>query len=203
MFTLHLPATLVNKEYFAAACVWNETLFQIKIFIFQRNGCKEFWAAQWNNLTAWLLDVEMGFVWGVASLSIISFIFASIWYIDPALLTMVLQFQAADCTTVKRWVLAKLSQCLKFIIDNSSPPLCIWLLKLEKKGALFFLYKMLLQLLHCIISTVSCKSRFYDSPPALTPTDLNRFYGAKLSLNNFTPSLSWDLLPGAQLWNFS
>ena len=70
--------------------------------MFQRNGCKEFWAAQWNNLTAWLLDVEMGFVWSVASLSIISFIFASIWYIDPALLTMVLQFQAADCTTVKR-----------------------------------------------------------------------------------------------------
>mgnify|MGYP007015959911 CR=1 FL=1 len=25
-------------------------------------------------------------------------------YIDPALLTMVLQFQAADCTTVRRWV---------------------------------------------------------------------------------------------------
>ena len=88
----------------------------------QRNGCRDFWAAQWAHLTAWLLDVEMGVVWSVArwpitarhpitwpsnelllaSLSIISFIFASIWYIDPALLTMVLQFQAADCTTVKR-----------------------------------------------------------------------------------------------------
>ena len=138
IFTLHLPATLVNKEYFAA-CVWNETLFQIKIFIFQRNGCKEFWAAQWNNLTAWLLDVEMGFVWSVASLSIISFIFASIWYIDPALLTMVLQFQAADCTTVKRWELTKLSQSLEFIIDSASPPPWIWLLKLEKKGCSFWL----------------------------------------------------------------
>ena len=27
----------------------------------------------------------------------------SIWYIDPALLTMVLQFQPATCTTVKRY----------------------------------------------------------------------------------------------------
>ena len=32
IFTLHLPATLVNKKYFAAACLWNETLFQIKNF---------------------------------------------------------------------------------------------------------------------------------------------------------------------------
>ena len=57
---------------------------------------------QWSKITTYLLDVEMGLVWGIASLSIISFIFASIWYIDPALLTMVLQFQAADCTTVQR-----------------------------------------------------------------------------------------------------
>ena len=46
---------------------------------FQRNGCLEFWSTQWAHLTAWLLDVEMGVVWSVASLSIISFIFASIW----------------------------------------------------------------------------------------------------------------------------
>ena len=55
-------------------------------------------------MATWLLEVEMGVVWGVASLSIISFIFASIWYIDPALLTMVLQFQVADCTTVQRLI---------------------------------------------------------------------------------------------------
>merc|ERR1719445_1730479 len=77
----------------------------------QANGCKEFWAAQWSNLTSWLLEVEMGVVWGVASLSIISFIFASIWYIDPALLTMVLQFQAADCTTVRSAYLIGISNC--------------------------------------------------------------------------------------------
>ena len=72
---------------------------------FQRKkGCKEFLEQQWSKLTTWLLEVEMGVVWGIASLSIISFIFASIWYIDPALLTMVLQFQAADCTTVQRYL---------------------------------------------------------------------------------------------------
>lgn len=78
----------------------NSTL--TSVFKLKRNGCLEFWSTQWAHLTAWLLDVEMGVVWSVASLSIISFIFASIWYIDPALLTMVLQFQAADCTTVRR-----------------------------------------------------------------------------------------------------
>jgi len=77
----------------------------------KKNSCKEFWAAQWSSLTSWLLDVEMGVVWSVASLSIISFIFASIWYIDPALLTMVLQFQRADCTTVKSAYLIGISNC--------------------------------------------------------------------------------------------
>ena len=85
--------------------------------IIQRNGCKEFWANQWNSLTSWLLDVEMGFVWSVASLSIISFIFASIWYIDPALLTMVLQFQAADCTTVSRFLYSR-SYCPLSLLDK-------------------------------------------------------------------------------------
>ena len=50
--------------------------------MFQQNGCLEFWSTQWAHLTTWLLDVEMGVVWSVASLSIISFIFASIWYDD-------------------------------------------------------------------------------------------------------------------------
>ena len=53
----------------------------------------------------------MGVVWSIASLSIISFIFASIWYIDPALLTMVLQFQEAQCTTVRRYeILAEMRE---------------------------------------------------------------------------------------------
>ena len=77
-------------------------ILTLTLLLLKRRGCKEFWAKQWTNLTAWLLDVEMGVVWSIASLSIISFIFASIWYIDPALLTMVLQFQEAQCTTVRR-----------------------------------------------------------------------------------------------------
>ena len=54
-----------------------------------------------NNMATWGRN---GRGLGDSSLSIISFIFASIWYIDPVLLTMVLQFQAADCTTVKRYL---------------------------------------------------------------------------------------------------
>lgn len=77
----------------------------------RKRGCKEFLEQQWSKLTTWLLEVEMGVVWGIASLSIISFIFASIWYIDPALLTMVLQFQAADCTTVQSAYLIGISNC--------------------------------------------------------------------------------------------
>ena len=53
-----------------------------------------------RRLGLWLLEIEMGFVWGVAGLSIIVFVFAAIWYIDPALLTLVLQFRQAECTTV-------------------------------------------------------------------------------------------------------
>ena len=65
-------------------------------------GCRGCLARQKNKMTAWLLEVEMGFVWCIASLAIIFFIFASIWYIDPALLSMILQFQPGNCTTVNR-----------------------------------------------------------------------------------------------------
>merc|ERR1719178_363106 len=76
-----------------------------------RNGLAVYISALWERLTTWLLEVEMGVVWCVASLAIISFIFASIWYIDPALLTMVLQFQAAQCTTIKSAYLIGISNC--------------------------------------------------------------------------------------------
>lgn len=66
---------------------------------------------QWSRLTAWLLEVEMGVAWGLSGLSLISFIFTSIWYIDPALLTMVLQFQPADCTTTHSAYLVGISNC--------------------------------------------------------------------------------------------
>jgi len=68
-------------------------------------------SSEWEKLSSWLLEVEMGMVWAVSGLSLISFIFTSIWYIDPALLTMVLQFQPAACTTVASSHLVGISNC--------------------------------------------------------------------------------------------
>ncbi|CAB4067810.1 unnamed protein product [Lepeophtheirus salmonis] len=48
---------------------------------------------------------------GVAGLSIISFIFAAIWYIDPALLTLVLKFKAAECRTIRGDFLIGINNC--------------------------------------------------------------------------------------------
>ena len=62
-------------------------------------------------LKAWLLEIEMGVVWGVAGVSIIMFVFAAIWYIDPALLTLVLQFRQAKCTTENSAYLVGISNC--------------------------------------------------------------------------------------------
>ena len=59
----------------------------------------------------WLLEVEMGVVWGVAGVSIILFVFAAIWFIDPALLTLVLQFRDATCTTENAAFLVGISNC--------------------------------------------------------------------------------------------
>ena len=64
-----------------------------------------------RRLIEWLLEVEMGFVWGVAGLSIITFVFAAIWYIDPALLTLVLRFRKAVCTTKNQAFLIGISNC--------------------------------------------------------------------------------------------
>ena len=64
-----------------------------------------------KRLIEWLLEVEMGFVWGVAGLSIITFVFAAIWYIDPALLTLVLRFRKAECTTKNQAFLIGISNC--------------------------------------------------------------------------------------------
>ncbi len=64
-----------------------------------------------KKLTEWLLEVEMGFVWGVAGLAIIIFVFAAIWYIDPALLTLVLRFRQARCTTINEAFLIGISNC--------------------------------------------------------------------------------------------
>ena len=59
----------------------------------------------------WLLEVEMGVVWALAGVSIILFMFASIWFIDPALLTLVLQFRQATCHTENSAVLVGISNC--------------------------------------------------------------------------------------------
>lgn len=64
-----------------------------------------------RKLTEWLLEVEMGFVWGVAGLAIITFVFAAIWYIDPALLTLVLRFRQARCVTRNHAFLIGISNC--------------------------------------------------------------------------------------------
>ena len=64
-----------------------------------------------RRLTEWLLEVEMGFVWGTAGLAIIIFVFAAIWYIDPALLTLVLRFRQAKCFTRNHDFLIGISNC--------------------------------------------------------------------------------------------
>lgn len=64
-----------------------------------------------RRLGRWILEIEMGFVWGVAGISIFIFVFAAIWYIDPALLTLVLRFKQAECTTVSSAFLIGVSNC--------------------------------------------------------------------------------------------
>ena len=72
------------------------SLFQIKRWFIN-------WLfGEWERFVQWLREVELGVAWGLAGLSLVSFIFTSIWYIDPALLTMVMQFQPATCNTVFR-----------------------------------------------------------------------------------------------------
>ena len=82
--------------------------------------CVYFWSAQnikrmtrrfLRRLGSWILEVEMGFVWGVAGLSIFIFVFAAIWYIDPALLTLVLRFKQATCKTASAAFLIGVSNC--------------------------------------------------------------------------------------------
>ena len=65
----------------------------------------------WRRFKLWLLEIEMGVVWGVAGVSIIIFVFAAIWFIDPALLTLVLQFRQAVCTTTDSAFLVGISNC--------------------------------------------------------------------------------------------
>ena len=48
---------------------------------------------------------------GTAGLAIIMFVFAAIWFIDPALLTLVLRFRQARCTTKNQAFLVGISNC--------------------------------------------------------------------------------------------
>ena len=51
-----------------------------------------------RRIRSWLLEIEMGVVWCLAGIGMILFVFASIWFIDPALLTLVLQFRQVEWT---------------------------------------------------------------------------------------------------------
>lgn len=72
---------------------------------------KRVFRRQVRRLRVWLLDVEMGFVWGVAGIAMIVFVFAAIWYIDPALLTLMLRFRQAECKTRRAVFLRGISNC--------------------------------------------------------------------------------------------
>jgi len=47
----------------------------------------------------------------MASISIIAFVFAAIWYVDPALLTLMLRFRQAECRTKQADFLRGISNC--------------------------------------------------------------------------------------------
>ncbi len=64
-----------------------------------------------RRMRSWLLEVEMGVVWGVAGLAIIVFVFLAIWFIDPALLTLALQFRQARCVAQDAAFLIGISNC--------------------------------------------------------------------------------------------
>ena len=90
----------------------NETHFEAKPRFRVSPKClKRMAKRSLKRLIEWLLEVEMGFVWGVAGLAIITFVFAAIWYIDPALLTLVLRFRKAICTTKNQAFLIGISNC--------------------------------------------------------------------------------------------
>ena len=57
------------------------------------------------------IGIEIIFVSGTAGLAIIMFVFAAIWFIDPALLTLVLRFRQARCTTKNQAFLVGISNC--------------------------------------------------------------------------------------------
>ncbi len=75
------------------------------------NRLKVMAAGFWGKLKAWLQEIEMGVVWGMAGISIIVFVFVAIWFIDPALLTLVLQFRQAECVTKSAEFLVGISNC--------------------------------------------------------------------------------------------
>ena len=84
---------------------------EIRLFRISRRCLKTMGKRTYKRLLEWLLEIEMGFVWGTAGLSIIIFVFAAIWYIDPALLTLVLRFRHARCFTKNHAFLVGISNC--------------------------------------------------------------------------------------------
>ena len=84
---------------------------EIRLLRISRRCLKNMGKKTLKRLLEWLLEIEMGFVWGTAGLSIIIFVFAAIWYIDPALLTLVLRFRHARCFTKNHAFLVGISNC--------------------------------------------------------------------------------------------
>jgi len=108
MLLFHHP----KRYWVITLCLNFSTGNQIFQILYRSREClKRIARRQFRKLRLWLLDVEMGFVWGMACISMIVFVLASVWYIDPALLTLVLRFKRANCTTRKADFLIGISNC--------------------------------------------------------------------------------------------
>ena len=100
-----------NRPWLAPILEYFDTLIARLKHFFSSRHLKRMTRRFLRRLGRWILEIEMGFVWGVAGLSIFIFVFAAIWYIDPALLTLVLRFQQAECKTISAAFLIGVSNC--------------------------------------------------------------------------------------------
>lgn len=103
-----LPST--NKDPEGASFNYTEKV-PLKWLCFCGLRIRNMMKRTFKKFVDWLLEVEMGFVWGTAGCAIIMFVFAAIWYIDPALLTLVLRFRQARCVTRNQAFLIGISNC--------------------------------------------------------------------------------------------
>ncbi len=64
-----------------------------------------------RRLREWLLEVELGVAWGVAGVSVVAFVFLTVWFVDPALLALALRFRRARCLPHDAALLVGISNC--------------------------------------------------------------------------------------------